>query len=79
MCQWGANRNPWAGYRIGPSPTPMNPKPRDHKSATTDRGAHHVGSSSGLITNVVMTLSLNYLLHLVICAHNNGHMFPNSN
>ena len=25
MCQWGANRNPWAGYRMGPSPTPHAP------------------------------------------------------
>ena len=25
MCQWGANRNPWAGHRMGPSPTPTSP------------------------------------------------------
>ena len=25
MCQWGANRNIWAGYRMGPSPTPYVP------------------------------------------------------
>ena len=29
MCQWGVDRNPWAGYRMGPSPTPyvsLNPQ-----------------------------------------------------
>ena len=36
-------------------PIPTYPKQKDRKSATTD-WAHHVGSSSGLITIVVMTL-----------------------
>ena len=52
MCQWGANRNPWARYRLSLSPSS---KRRGCKWATTD-WAHHVGSSSGLITIVVMTL-----------------------
>ena len=25
MCEWGANSNPWAGYRIGPSRPPRSP------------------------------------------------------
>ena len=29
MCQWGANINPWAGYRVNPSPTPrVSPNPQ---------------------------------------------------
>ena len=67
MCQWWANRNPWAGYRMGPSPTPHvphNPPNRGvnkppfeiaAKSATID-WEHHVQSLSGLIIIVVMTL-----------------------
>ena len=61
--------NPWTGYRVGPSPTPTSlltlqtggggqkPPPFEiaAKSATT-YWAHHVGSSRGLITIVVMTL-----------------------
>ena len=57
MCQWGSNRNLWASYRMRPSPSPTYHKPRGGKSATTD-WAHHVGSSSSLITIVVMTLFL---------------------
>ena len=49
MCQFGANRNQWAGYRISQSPTPTCPERREYRWATTD-WAHHVGSSSGLIT-----------------------------
>ena len=26
MCQWGSNRNPCAGYPIGPSATPVTPQ-----------------------------------------------------
>ena len=40
---------------MSPSPNPTSTKPRSRKSATTDC-AHHVGSSSGLITIVVMTV-----------------------
>ena len=25
MCQWGANRNPWTGYRMGSSRPPISP------------------------------------------------------
>ena len=57
MCYGEANTNQWAGYRIGPSPTPTYPKPSGCKSATKG-GAHHVGSSSGLITIVAMSLFL---------------------
>ena len=28
MCQWGANSNPWAAYRMGLSPTPRPPNPQ---------------------------------------------------
>ena len=40
---------------MGPSPSPTFPKGMGCKSATTD-WAHHVGSSSGLITIVVVIL-----------------------
>ena len=53
MCQYGANRNTWAGYRMGTSPRTQTAGSWDRKSATT------VGSSSGLITIVVMTLLFN--------------------
>ena len=32
-------RNPWAGYRVGPSPTHLYTKSRGCKSATTDLSA----------------------------------------
>ena len=50
-----ANRNTWASYWISPSPIPTYPKPRGCKPATTG-WAHHVWSSSGMITIVVMAL-----------------------
>ena len=51
MCQCGANRNPWVGYRMALSPSPTYiPKPRCRKSTTTDRARgviersdHHCG------------------------------------
>ena len=48
MCQWGANRNPLMGYRMGPS-RPHVPQTEGCKLATTD-WIHYVRSSSGLIT-----------------------------
>ena len=51
----GANRNTWAGCRMSLSRSTRTPKQRGRQSATTD-WPHHVGSSSGLTTIVVMTL-----------------------
>ena len=63
MCQYGTNRNPWAGYRMDPSPTahvPLTPNPGGSKTLPfklqPNRRPHDVGLSSGLITIVVMTL-----------------------
>ena len=53
MCHYEANRNRWAGYLMSPSPTITDWK-------------RHVGSSSSLITIVVMTL-LMQLLKLLPC------------
>ena len=55
MCQWGANGNPWADYRMDPSPTPTYPKPRGCNSSTTDLSTS-CAVVGGLITIVVMTL-----------------------
>ena len=53
MCQWGANWNLLTSYRMRHDPT--YPKPRGCKLATQIDWAHHVGSSSGPITVVMMT------------------------
>ena len=53
MGQWGANRNTWAGYRMSSFRSPRTPKQR-----VVNRRPQNEGSSSGLVTIVVMTLLL---------------------
>ena len=38
MCQWGANRNPWADYQMSSFPTPTYPNQR-----VVERPDHHCG------------------------------------
>ena len=49
--------NPWAGNRIGPSPTPRTPN-RWVANRRQQISAHHARLSSGLVTIVVLTLLL---------------------
>ena len=58
MCQWGANRNPRAGYLLN---EPIPDRPRTTAGWVANRQPqieHHAESSSGLITIVVITLYL---------------------
>ena len=54
ICQRGANKNTWPGYRISSFQSPRTPN-RGVVNLRPQIG-HHVGSSSGLFTIVVMTL-----------------------